>query len=112
MIKLALFALVIYGASNIMIFSTIFAKFRDFVGVKSEKPNFFGKLFGCFMCLPFWWGVLLSLFFFSPTLEFMNGYCPIPKQYLSVFFDGCLGSALGWLIHNFEEALERHHSEK
>jgi len=106
MLKLALFALVVYGASNIMIFSTIFAKWRKFFGVKSENPGFFGKLFGCFMCLPFWWGVLLSVFMFSPTLELMKDFYSIPKEYLSIFFDGCLGSSVGWLIHTLQEKLE------
>jgi hypothetical protein len=113
MLALLIFILVAYGASNIMVFGTIFSKFRIIVGVESEKPNFFGKLFGCMMCLPFWWGILLSLFMYSPTL--MTGLMEdvdvfelftINSQVLATFFDGCLASGSVWLIHTLQEKLE------
>lgn len=101
MVALLVFILVAYGASNIMVFGTIFQNFRDLVGVDSEKPTFFSKLFGCMMCLPFWWGVLLSLFMYSPT-----GQLNIPIEYLNIFFDGCLASGAVWVLHTIQEKLE------
>ena len=107
MVKLILFSMVAYGATNIMIFGSIFNGWRNFFGVNSDEPKFFGKLFGCFMCLPFWWGVILSIFMFSPTIEFLNDFYSILKFYLSLFFDGCLGSGSVWLIHTLQEKLEK-----
>lgn len=113
MLELLIFILVAYGASNIMVFGTIFNKFRNFMTVNSDKPNFFGKLFGCMMCLPFWWGIILSLSLFSPTLttglvenlNFFNLFT-INKEVLTTFFDGCLTSGSVWFIHNLQEYFE------
>lgn len=112
MIKLLIFILVAYGASNIMVYGSIFRKFRNFVGVNDREPGFFGKLFGCMMCLPFWWGVILSLLMFSPTSAFeLNDLTPfesfyIPKEVLTTFFDACLASgsvyAFNVLVEYFE----------
>lgn len=98
---LLLFILVAYGASNIMVYGSIFANFRAMVGVDSDEPSFFGKLFGCMMCLPFWWGVLLSIFMYSPT-----GALELDIPYLNIFFDGCLASGSVWLIHTLQEHFE------
>lgn len=112
MIKLIIFMLVSYGIANIMIYGSIFEKFREFIGVNKENPKFFGKLFGCFMCLSFWIGVKLSFFMYSPTLanglinDLMLFGMEIPKEYLSMFFDGCLASAGVWLTHTLQERLE------
>lgn len=117
MVSLLIFILVAYGASNIMVFSSIFKKFRNFVGVDKEVPTFFGKLFGCMMCLPFWWGVILSLCFFSPTYMAASLYgfeSPLAITWwftedvniLAAFLDGCLASGGVWLIHTYQESLE------
>lgn len=87
------------------------------MGVYKPTKSFFGKLFGCMMCLPFWWGVILSITFTSPTMVYINdlflfNFLLIKNWVLSMFFDGCLASGAVWLIHNFEEALERHGKEK
>jgi hypothetical protein len=113
MTELLIFIVTAYGASNIMVFSTIFKKWRNFVGTDNEEPNFFGKLFGCMMCLPFWWGIILSVFMFSPTLSTglmhnfdVLGFFSIDKELLAAFFDGCLASGSVWFVHTVQEKLE------
>lgn len=112
MIKLLIFILIAYGATNIMVYGSIFEKFRAFMGVGREKPGFFGKLFGCFMCLSFWWGVILSYMLYSPTMSVglthdMNLFgLGIPKESMSLFFDACLASAGVWLLHTVQERIE------
>lgn len=101
MIELLIFILIAYGATNIMVFGSIFENFRNLVGVNSDNPKFFGKLFGCMMCLPFWWGVLLSIFIYSPSNTFS-----IDIEYLNIFLDGCLASGSVWLLHTLQESLE------
>lgn len=112
MVQLVTFILIAYGASNIMVFSSIFKKWRLFFGTDKDEPSFFGKLFGCMMCLPFWWGVIISLLMYSPTLT-MNGNINIEfyslelqAKYITPFFDGCLASGSVWLIHTLQEKLE------
>lgn len=108
-----IFILVAYGASNIMVYGSIFEKFRNFVGVNKEEPKFFGKLFGCMMCLPFWWGVILSLAMYSPTatlgIEDITFYdiVTIPKEFLTTFFDGCLASGSVYAFNVIVEKLEK-----
>ena len=95
------FILVCYGASNIMVYSSIFEKWRKFFDKIS--PKFFGELFDCMICLPFWWGVIVSIFAFSPTMVSFN----INNVAMGAFLDGCLASGSVWLLHTLQENLEQ-----
>lgn len=99
--ELLVVLLIAYGMSNIMVFSSIFQKWRAFWNRVS--PNFFGDLFTCMICLPFWVGVLLSLFVFSVS----SAYLDINSTILSTFVDACLTSGGVWLIHTLQEKLEK-----
>ena len=108
---LIIFILICYGASNIMVFGSNFNGWREFW--EKLSPKIFGKLFSCMICLPFWWGVILSETMYSPSF-FMNGDMlltlfgyEIPSNHLSTFFDGCLASGSIWLIHTIQEFFER-----
>lgn len=107
--KLLTFLLISYGATNIMIYGSNFKGWRDFWS--DVSPNFFGQLFSCFICLPFWWGVLISLFLISPSnMVFSDDILlnhPFIKNYLPIFFDGCLSSGGVWLLHTLQEKLEK-----
>jgi hypothetical protein len=71
----------------------IFKKWRTFFGTDNEQPSFLGKLFGCMMCLPFWWGVIISLLMYSPSFAMVGDTAltifglEIPSSYLATFFD-------------------------
>jgi len=113
--KLLIFLLIAYGVSNIIIFGSIFKKWRDFWSKIS--PTFWGMLFTCMICLPTWVGFLGSALIWSPTEHYeivtngLNvGLFTISKSFISVFLDGCLTSGVVWLIHSFQEAIERHFS--
>ena len=103
--ELLLFILVAYGISNIVVFGSIFESFRDFW--KDLSPNFFGKLFGCMMCFPTWAGFFLSIFFFSPTMYYGLADFGFGNEYTSWFFDGILASGTTWVLHTFQEMMER-----
>jgi len=112
--KLFLFILIAYGMSNIIVFSSIFKGWRTLWSTLS--PNFFGTLFNCMICWPYWQGVLGSVIVWSPTLYYglivepvtFFGLFEIPNVLTAAFLDGCLTSACVWLIHSFQEATERH----
>ena len=72
------------------------------------SPNFFGDLLSCMMCFPTWVGFFLSVTYFSPTLYYgLEDLWGIPKEYLSIFFDGILASGTTWFIHTYQEMAER-----
>jgi hypothetical protein len=111
--KLIIFLLIAYGICNIIVFGSIFKGWRDFWSTFS--PKFWGMLFTCMICLPTWVGFLGSMLVWSPSeyyqivTEGLNlGFFTIPKGLISVFLDGCLTSGAVWLIHSFQEMMERH----
>jgi hypothetical protein len=112
--KFLLYILIAYGMSNILVFSSIFRRWRDFWD--NVSPNFFGILFSCMICWPFWNGVLGSYLIWSPTIDYgvvthgvsVFGLFEFPKEVVATFLDGCLTSGTVWLIHTIQETLERH----
>jgi hypothetical protein len=111
--KLLIFLLIAYGISNILVFGSIFKGWRNFWS--NVNPNFFGTLFTCMICLPTYVGFFGSWLVWSPTEYYgivndgLNlGLFTIPKGLISVFLDGCLTSGSVWLIHTFQEGIERH----
>ena len=103
---LLIFILVSYGISNIVVHGSIFNGFRDFWN--RVNPSFFGTLFSCMICTPFWTGSILSTIFQMMGYDNMS---PLASQgvdniYLSVFLDGCLASGTVFVIHVVEEYFE------
>ena len=105
--ELLLIILVSYGISNVIVFGSIFESFRELMDDLS--PNFFGKLFSCMMCTPWWVGFFLSL---GAQLSGYSQFSPfynygLENIYLSIFLDACLLSGTTWLIHNVQEYFEQ-----
>lgn len=102
---LTTFLLLSYGITNIAVFGSIFNGWRNFWVKKS--PNFFGKLFSCPMCLSMWVGMILSyIFLVNGWLTPLSNY-GVDNMWLTVFLDGAITSGGVWIIHNFEEMMER-----
>lgn len=108
---LFIFSLLSYGISNIIVFGSIFEGLRNFFDKKN--PGFFGKLVKCMMCTSFWVGFFLSFVFI--TLNYTKilplSYFNIDNLFISVFLHGVLSSGCVWLIHTFQEFLERAFNE-
>ena len=105
--NLILFVLTCYGISNIVIYGSIFESFRKYW--EKVSPKFFGKLFKCMICLPTYVGFFISIgahvtghLQFSPFASM-----GLSIDYISIFLDGCLASGSVWLIHTYQEYLER-----
>jgi len=84
-----------------MIFSSLFKKWREFW--LRVSPNFFGELFTCMICLPTWWGFIISLLVFSPSIMYLG----VSSIVLGMFLDGCLASGIVWLLHTVQESIEK-----
>jgi|TARA_B110000285_G_scaffold221677_1_gene274942 hypothetical protein len=104
--ELLLIILVGYSISNIIVFGTIFSGLRETAEI--YNPSFFGKLFTCMMCTPWWVGFFLSLGAqLSGYTEFSPFYSNgLENVYISIFLDSCLISGSTWLIHTVQEKLE------
>ena len=104
--ELLLIIFVGYSISNIIVHGSIFSKMREWSEI--YNPSFFGKLFSCMMCTPFWVGFFLSL---GAHLSGYTQFSPFYNYgleciYISIFLDSCFISGTTWLIHTFQEHLE------
>lgn len=103
--KILLFVLLSYGITNILVFGSIFQKWRDFWN--KINPSFFGKLVTCPLCLSTWIGGILSTLFIyfgysTPFTEY--GITILP---LLIFLDACFISGCVWIIHTLQEYFEK-----
>lgn len=99
-----IFILICYGATNNIIFGSIFEGFRTFLTKFGTGGYSFYKLFTCFMCLGTWMGFALST-----ILHLSNNQLPlnISQPILSIFFHGLMTGGGVWLLHTVQEAFER-----
>lgn len=105
MSEVIIFLLVCYGATNIMVFGSIFDRWRTFW--LKVSPNWFGKLFTCPMCLSTWWGFIISYIFILCGVQTPLTSIGITIIPLAIFLDGLLASGGVWLIHTIQEYFEK-----
>lgn len=113
-LKLIGYILFAYGMANMVVYANgpfgIFEKWRNLTHRLNES---IGELFTCMICLSTWIGLVFSLIntYLVPDVEFTpfnmvfgtGGYVA-----LKTLMDMCLTSGVVWLLHNLEEAMERH----
>lgn len=102
-----------YGVANMVVYAegpwNIFERIRELAKSISDG---FGKLFTCMMCFSTWVGLLASIvdllipsIIFTPFNMILVGS---GLWWLIPLLDAGFTSGAVWLIHNFEEACERH----
>jgi len=98
MSELVLFILVCYGATNIIVYGSLFEKLRNFF-VKIN-PSFIGKLFTCSVCMGFWVGVCVAyLLMFVGNADMVPMYKLGPNGIpLILFFAGCISSGTSSML--------------
>lgn len=106
------FSIFAYGVSNMVCYAEgpwgIFEWWRQ---VADRISTGFGKLFNCMMCFSTWVGFILSVIdFFLPVAitPFNILLAGSGLWWLIPILDAGFTSGVVWLIHNFEEACERH----
>ena len=104
MVNLIIWILISFGMSNIVVYSTLFIKLREYV---TERSNFFGQLINCIMCFSFWSGVILSLVYSPSNALFFANSTSILLVPLKLFLDGLLSSGSVYFINSIVEKLEK-----
>lgn len=113
MLTVLAYTIFAYGIVNMIIFARgpfgVFEKWRNFTHRISDG---FGELFTCPMCLSTWIGLMFSAIniWLVPNTAFtpfnivfgVGNYIP-----LVLFMDMGFTSGIVWLIHQFEEMMER-----
>lgn len=113
LITFFIWSLLVFSATNLVVVSKIFYKFRLWVTYKNlklitdekgtryegsmRKFQFISGLVHCHMCLGFWVGILASMFVYSPATYILMG----DFEYGNLFCDGLLGSITSWLFYLF-----------
>jgi hypothetical protein len=111
-IKIIAYLLMFYGLVNMLIYGDglyhCLTKLRKFVGLFGKT---FKELFECPMCLSGFGGLVMSLVnVFLITLPFTPFnilYGTELPWYLIIFFDAGITSGFVWLVHTFQEMMER-----
>ena len=109
-----IYSICAYGISNMVVYASgplnMFTKLREY----SNKylPSNLGELFECMICFPTWVGMILSILniIVCPNLTitpFNLIIQDINYWYLIVPLDGFFTSGIVWLIHTFQEMMEK-----
>lgn len=104
-----IFLLICYGACNNLIYGSLFESFRNFLSKYGTGGYSLHKLFTCFMCLGTWMGFAISFIFIYFGYSGLTpvGSMGVTDFYLVIFLNGLLSAGGVWLIHTFQELLER-----
>lgn len=107
------YTLFAYGVTNMMVYAegpwNVFSRMRTKFNELSEG---LGKLVTCMMCLSTWVGVFVSVLDAFVTNAAFTPFNIIIHNdslvWLKVILDAGFTSGAVWILHNFEEACERH----
>ena len=106
MTNLLIFILTVYGISNILVYSSIFEGFRDFLTKFGTGPKSLSKLFSCMMCLPTWIGFIVSIIFNINNIPTPLSIFNPESMLLTTFLNGMIASggvyAFNVLVEFFE----------
>jgi len=106
MTNLIIFILASYGASNVLVYGSIFQGLRDNLEKLGTGPKSLHKLFTCMMCMPTWVGFILSA-----LLQFVGAPTPFTEYGvesigLAIALDGLLASGAVYAFNVLVEHLE------
>lgn len=119
MVILFIFIIMVYGLSNMMVYSEgPFHLFDFYRKVMSKMPSNLGEGANCMICTPCQVGIVLSLLnlFLFPSITFTPCNMIMHNEYSNLWFiiaimDGAIGSGSTWLIHTIQEWFEHNGGE-
>lgn len=113
MITVLIYFLLAYGICNTIIYANgpfyVFKRLHEILEPIHPQLN---ELISCFICLPYWFGFFAStlnilLFPLIPLTPMNIIFGSKSLWYVIIFFDGAITSGGCWLIHTFQEMMER-----
>ena len=116
--SLIIYSCICYGICNIIIFANgpfhVFKKMHEYL---KEKHPILEEMMSCFICLPTWCGFVLSAvnLIFFPLIPFtqMNSISLTKELWpIIIFLDGMFTSGICWVLHTFQEMMERINSNE
>lgn len=114
LILIVIYSLCAYGISNMVVYANgpfnLFTKLRE--NANKYLPSNLGELFECMICFPTWVGIGLSVLniLVFPEITFTPFnliFQDINYWYVIIPFDAFFTSGTIWLIHTFQEMMER-----
>ena len=87
-----------YGITSIIVWGSIFEKFRNWV---TKHSKFLSDLISCTLCTSTWVGFFMSLFIGSITKNFFDSF-----MLINVFFDGMYTAGSVWALNAIIEFFE------
>jgi len=101
-----------FGVTTIITKSKIFEPLREKLdnGYDNLKHNFWGLLINCPLCVGFWVGVFLSLFFYSPAdcLEPSVGVMySMVFNGISKIVDGAMVGVISWVLLQIIDVIDK-----
>ncbi len=104
-----IFILICYGATNNLIYGSVFEWWRTFLSKFGTNGYSLHKLFTCFMCLGTWMGFAVSMILshFGYMKLTPMGELGIDNLYLMTFFNGLIAAAGVWIVNTLQDAFER-----
>lgn len=98
--QLLLWSLISYGIVQIIVDMTFFDWLKNLFD-RYLLTDWISDMMNCKICCGVWTGMVLSIGFFSPTLQ----YFPYSNFYGSIFLDGMLCSCVVWFVNLLENKL-------
>ncbi len=99
-----IFLLICYGATNNLIWGSIFEGFRNYLKKFGTGGYSLYKLFTCFMCLGTWMGFVVSGIYLLVGVATPLIVASVP---VSIFLHGLLSGGGVWLLNTLQEKLEK-----
>jgi hypothetical protein len=95
---LLIWTFISYGITSILVWGSIFEKFRNWI---KKHFKFFGDLISCTLCTSTWVGFFMSIFFGSITAIFFD-----TNIVFHIFFDGMYSAGSVWALNSIIEFFE------
>lgn len=112
-LKLFTYMIFSYGLSNLFIYANgPFGIFEHIRNIANRIHEQLGELFSCMMCMSSWIGIFFSLInlIIIPSIAFTPAniiFAGTGLWWLILIIDIGFTSGFVWILHNFEEMMER-----
>lgn len=110
-LTLVIYTVLAYSLSNMIVYSSgPFNIFKNTRAIAEELNPQLGELFQCMICMPFWVGLFFGICdscFTHAGITPFTMIMPHSNWMITSFLDAIFTSGAVWLIHTWQENMER-----